>query len=186
ADVKEQLGKLGIDGVGLGELRTALPDAIGAAQALAKGDWRTALQGLNAIGQDAPHLTEKVTQAISNALPQDVKDALGKTGLTGQDIHELGAALPVAVDAAQALGKGDWRAAANNLAALGTVAPDLTAKLHQQLDKVLPEDVRKVVGELGTTAGELGVALPHAVDAFQAAQKGDWRAAAKDLDALRQ
>ncbi|HEY8206693.1 MAG TPA: hypothetical protein VIG99_04370 [Myxococcaceae bacterium] len=185
-DVKEQLGKLGIDGVGLGELRAALPDAIGAAQALAKGDWRTALQGLNAVGQDAPHLTEKVTQAISNALPQDVKDAIGKTGLTGQDIKELGAALPVAVDAAQAVGKGDWRAAASNIALLGTVAPDLTAKLHQQLDKVLPADVRKVVGELGSTAGELGSALPFAVDAFQAAQKGDWRAAAKNLDGLRQ
>ncbi|HYV49208.1 MAG TPA: hypothetical protein VFA20_30320 [Myxococcaceae bacterium] len=186
ADVKTALGKLGIDGVGLGELRTALPDAIDAAQALAKGDWKGALQGIQAVGQDAPHLTDKVTQAISDALPQDVKDALGKTGITGQDIKELGAALPVAVDAAQAIGKGDWRAAAQNIGVLGQVAPDLTAKLHQQLDKVLPDDVKKIVGDIGTTAGEMGAALPAAIDAFKAVQKGDWRAAAKDLDALKQ
>lgn len=185
-DVKNALGKLGIDGVGLGELRGALPDAVDAAQALAKGDWRAALAGINAVGQEAPHLTDKVTQAISDALPKDVKDALGKTGLTGQDIKELGAALPVAVDAAQAIGKGDWRAAAQNIGALGTVAPDLTAKLHQQLDKVLPADVRNILGDIGSTAGELGAALPSAVDAFKAVQKGDWRAAAKDLDALKQ
>jgi hypothetical protein len=185
-DVKDALGKLGIDGVGLGELKAALPDAVDAAQALAKGDWKGALAGINAIGQEAPHLTDKVTQAISDALPKDVKDALAKTGLTGQDVKELGAALPVAVDAAQAIGKGDWRAAAQNIGVLGQVAPDLTAKLHQQLDKVLPADVKNVLGDLGSTAGELGAALPAAVDAFKAAQKGDWKTAAKDLDALKQ
>ncbi|HVE86501.1 MAG TPA: hypothetical protein VND93_26775, partial [Myxococcales bacterium] len=185
-DVKEALGKLGIDGVGLGELKAALPDAIGAAQALAKGDWKTALQGLQSISRDAPHLTDKVTSAIRDALPQDVKDALGKAGITGQDIQELGQALPVAVDAAQKVAKGDWKAAIQDISALGQVAPHLSDKLHEQLDKVLPADVKKVVETLGTSARELGAALPAAVDAFQAAKKGDWRAAVKDLDALKQ
>ena len=186
AEVKDALGKLGIDGVGLGELRASLPAAADAAQALAKGDWKGALQGLGDISRSAPHLTEKVTQAISDALPKDLKEALAKSGITGGEVRELGAALPVAVEAAQKVAKGDWRGAVNDIALLGTVAPNLSGRIQQQLEKALPADVRKAVGDLGATVGELGAALPHAVDAFKALQKGDWRTAAKDLDVIGQ
>jgi chemotaxis regulatin CheY-phosphate phosphatase CheZ len=254
-DVKDALGKLGLDRTGLHELRSALPLAADTAKALKDGDWRTALRGMELIGQAAPHLTEKIGGAITEALPKDVKETLGKLGLDGRDLRELGAALPSAVDAAQAIGKGDWRTAGlalegvrqaaphllskvgaglekilpkevteaakkfgfatenlpelgaalgqfsdaagklnkgdwrgalQDIQGVGRVAPNLSRRLGEELEKILPADVKQVARDLGTTVQELGAALPSAVDAVNALKKGDWKTAAAKIDAVKQ
>src|SRR6185295_13899656 len=140
----------------------------------------SALSSLSVMS--APRATAFITDKLDKALPADVKKKLGQLGTTAT---ELGSALPSAIDTVDAIKKGDWKAAAAGIGAVKQAAPQTVAFLDKQLDKIVPADVKEKLGTIGTDVAEAGAALPAITGALDALKKGDWQAAAKNFDGIK-
>jgi hypothetical protein len=131
---------------------------------------------------------DSLRDTVLGALGTDpaIRAQLEQIGLTPEDLVQAGQAAPKLIDAFEKLRAGDVKGALADFQAAVEAAPELAAKLGQQLLDRVPPQIREQLAKLGITAETLqtaGAALPHLYDAADAVVKGDWQRA---FDSLKQ
>ncbi len=139
--VQRALEQAGFTQGDLLEAGEAVPHVLDALKAATGGDWQAALDALEAAGEAAPGVLQKLGETIYEKLPQSVRQRLESFGLTREDLREAPDALPALVDAAKRAGDGDWRGAIDSVLEAGELAPNLATRLLQGVGNALPDSL---------------------------------------------
>ncbi|PZR16627.1 MAG: hypothetical protein DI536_05565 [Archangium gephyra] len=133
---------------------------------------------------------DEARDAVLKVVSEDpqVKKALETVGLKPSDLVEAGAAAPHVFDAAKALfaSPPQWEKALDSLGQAAGAAPNLINKIGEGIYAKLPKSVQDKLGKIGLTPEDfkqIGAALPHVIDAAQAAAAGKFPEALKALGA---
>lgn len=148
----------------------------------------SAMQNANSVAQTNGHPppynintvqnsynSDKFTATGQSQLPTQLQDPttqanLAKIGIKPEDYKSLGAAMPKAVDAANALAGGNWQQALTDANDIFKSDPQLAGKIGGGVYNALPKDVQGKLGSMGITQQDFqqgAQAIPHAIQLAQ-------------------
>lgn len=173
--VKDALAKVGIDANNVHELADAAPAMLAAARDVLNGDFKSALQHLAEAAQKAPTIAKQALEQLKKHAPSPLKEFLNNPRLgdvlTNPDV--LRSAAKLADKDPKVVLEGVKELLANK---------DVRALAIETL-AAIPQ-VKALLDKAGLTAKDLveaSDAAPHLFAALDAAQRGDFGAAAQAL-----
>ncbi|WP_224362427.1 hypothetical protein [Hyalangium versicolor] len=142
--IQEKLAKIGLTPEDLVEAGKAAPKLLEAFEQIAAGNIKDGLLKAQEAVEAAPELAAKLGQKLVDALPAEVKQQLGKLGITEDALRTAGPALPHLYDAVQSVAKGDWKGALDAVREAAIAAPDLATQALKGLANQLPDNLGAV------------------------------------------
>ncbi|WP_224244784.1 tetratricopeptide repeat protein [Hyalangium gracile] len=139
--VKAQLEKIGLTPQDLVSAGKAAPKILEAFEKLQAGDVKGALTDFQKAVETSPELATKLGQKLLDKVPQQIKDQFAKLGITPEALQKAGPALPKLYEAADAIVKGDWKAAYSAIKDAAAAAPDLATQALKGLANQLPDNL---------------------------------------------